>query len=297
MTGAVFNIQRFCVQDGPGVRTAVFLKGCHLKCAWCHNPESHKMHPEIMYDPAKCIYCGACAAVCMSHELMDGVHSFARADCNGCGRCADVCYAGAIELCGKEMTAEEVMETVVRDRDFYGNDGGMTISGGEPLMQAHFTLELAKLARESGISVCIETSGDGDSEVFMEIARHADLFLYDIKLLDGEMHKKYTGIYNARILKNLRMLDEMGARTILRCPIIPDINLNEEHFSGIARLAESLKNVIEVQFEPYHPLGVSKSRRLGRESAYRNPEFLPREKVEALAKKVQPTTRVKLTVQ
>ena len=297
MTGAVFNIQRFCVQDGPGVRTAVFLKGCHLKCAWCHNPESHRRYPEIMYAPAECIYCGACAAVCVNHELMDGVHSFARAACEGCGRCAEVCYAGAIELCGKEMTAEEVMETVIRDRDFYGLDGGMTITGGEPLLQADFTLELAKLAKKSGINVCIETSGDGDSEILMEIARHTDLFLYDIKLLDGEMHKKHTGISNARILKNLRLLDEMGARTILRCPIIPDVNLAEEHFSGIAALAESLENVAEVQFEPYHPLGVSKSQRLGRESAYANPEFLPREKVEALARKVQPLTRVKLTVQ
>jgi len=297
MTGAVFNIQRFCVQDGPGVRTAVFLKGCHLRCAWCHNPESHKRHPEIMYDPAKCIYCGACAAVCINHELMDGVHSYDRAACAGCGRCVDVCYAGAIELCGKEMTAEEVMKTVVRDKDFYGMDGGMTVSGGEPLLQADFTLELAKLARENGINVCIETSGDADSEILMEIARYTDLFLYDIKLLDGEMHKKYTGISNARILKNLRMLDDMGARTILRCPIIPDVNLTEEHFSGIARLAESLKNVIEVQFEPYHPLGVSKSQRLGRESAYANPEFLPREKVETMARKVQPLTRIRLTVQ
>lgn len=297
MTGAVFNIQRFCVQDGPGVRTAVFLKGCHLRCAWCHNPESNRVLPEIMFDGAKCIGCGACVSVCQNHVMDGGRHVFLRENCVGCGKCVAECFAGAIELCGREMSPQEVMDTVLRDRDFYGAEGGMTITGGEPLLQGKFTLELAKLAKKNGIGVCIETSGDGDAALIREIAGYTDIFLYDIKALDGETHKKYTGVSNRRILENLRALDKLGAKIILRCPIIPGVNMTDTHFSGIADLCNELKNVLEAQLEPYHPLGVTKNQRLGRESAYANPEFLPREDVEKMAEKIRPLTRVKITVQ
>ena len=297
MTGSVFNVQRGCVQDGPGIRTTVFLKGCHLRCAWCHNPESHLTAPQIMFDPKKCIFCGACATACARHSLENGVHVFNREGCVGCGKCAANCYAGALEVCGKAMSVDKVMEVVRRDVDFYGGDGGLTISGGEPLTQIDFTLALARAAKDENIGVCIETSGDIQTPRILELAQYVDIFLYDIKLLDEAAHIRYTGISNRRILENLRALDDAGARTILRCPIIPDINLLGAHFEAVARLAESLKNVSEVQFEPYHPLGAQKAARLGEAVAYDNPEFLPRAEVEALAQKAQPLTRVRLSVQ
>ena len=255
MEGYVFNIQRFCVQDGPGIRTTVFLKGCPLRCAWCHNPESHHRKPEILFDPSKCIMCGACAAACERHTFVDGKHLFNRDGCAGCGRCAENCYADALELCGKTMTAEEVIDTVARDKAFYRDGGGMTLSGGEPLMQPDFSAELARLAKEKGIHVAMETCGECAPETLKKVAQHVDLFLFDIKAMDAEIHKQYTGVSNERILKNLETLNGMGKAIILRCPIIPGVNLTEEHFAAVADLAEKLENVLEVQLEPYHPLG------------------------------------------
>ena len=296
MEGMVFNIQRFCVQDGDGVRTTVFLKGCPLRCAWCHNPESHRTEPEILYSGEKCVQCGACAAVCGAHTFERGQHRYDRTQCMGCGKCAGECFSGAIELCGKAMTVDEVLEVVLRDKAFYGQDGGLTISGGEPTLQAEFCIALAKGAKQHGLHVAVETCGACSEETLMHLARCTDLFLYDVKVLDDALHKHYTGASNKPLLHNLRALSSTGAKIILRCPIIPDVNLTDAHFEGIAALAQEI-GAAEVQFEPYHPLGVSKAQRLGREAAYSNTEFLDRTLVQACVDRAAQRTSVKLTVQ
>ena len=297
MEGMVMNIQRFCVQDGPGIRTTVFLKGCPLRCAWCHNPESHHQRAEILFDSQKCIACGSCAAACKRHLLSENRHVFERSGCTGCGRCAQHCYSDALELCGKKMSVEEVLETVVRDRPFYRDGGGMTLSGGEPMMQAGFALALAKEAKQQGIHVCMETCGECEPELIQEAAAYIDLFLYDIKVMDPAVHQRYTGVSNERILQNLELLNRLGKAIILRCPIIPEVNLTDAHFAAVAALAQRLDNVMEVQFEPYHPLGFQKAERLGRKQAYASTAFLAREEVLNDAARAQALTVKPLKVQ
>ncbi|MBQ9106686.1 MAG: glycyl-radical enzyme activating protein [Clostridia bacterium] len=270
MTGTVFNVQKFCINDGPGIRTTVFLKGCPLSCAWCHNPESQKTASEIMYSPDKCISCGACTRVCRvgAHSVPDKLHLFDRSRCEVCGACADACPAKAVEKAGKQMTVEEILEDVMRDKAFYDNSGGgLTISGGEPFAQFNFTLELLKEAKKLGLHTCVETCGAVSTEKILKAAEFVDVFLYDWKLTDGQLHRKYVGTDNGLIEKNLRALDETGAKTVLRCPIIPCVNDTKEHFEGIAALAESLNNLLRIELEPYHPLGTDKLTRLGRDNS------------------------------
>lgn len=282
VTATVFNIQCFSVHDGPGIRTSVFLKGCPLDCLWCHNPESKRREPELFYDESKCIGCGECARVCECHRIVsisdldrdnaaDRIHSFDRGGCKGCGRCADVCPAEALELCGRELTVGETLETVLRDRDFYGSEygltvrGGLTVTGGEPLYSFEFTYQLLRGAKASGLHTCVETSGCAPFERLRELAEVCDIFLYDYKETSPELHKKYTGVDNRQIVDNLLRLDSIGAKSILRCPIIPGLNDRPDHLAGIASLANRLRNIIEIDIEPYHPLGAAKCLRLGRE--------------------------------
>ncbi len=300
VTGTVFNIQRFCTQDGPGIRTTVFLKGCPLHCAWCHNPESHRAAPELLFSPDKCIGCGDCAAVCEKglHRMQDGLHGFDRRGCTGCGRCAEACCTGALELCGHTSTPEEVLATVLRDREFYKNTGGgMTLSGGEPLAQPQFTLALLKAARAEGLHICMETCGHGDPAVVREAAQYVDLFLFDCKLTDTALHRQYTGMDNALILQNMAALDAMDADLVLRCPILPDVNLNEAHFDGIAALADRFSSIRQIDLEPYHPLGISKAERLGRAAAYDRTTLLERSELEPFAEKLRARTGLPVNIQ
>lgn len=282
MNGHVFNIQRFSIQDGPGIRTTVFLKGCPLRCAWCHNPESHRMLPEILFDKSKCLNCGACAQICSNHSLKNETHIFDRAKCASCGKCAEICLSGALELCGKEMSDTEVIQTALRDKAFYQNDGGVTLSGGEPLMQKEFSLSLLKLAKENGIHTAVETSGYGTSETIRDFSEFTDLFLYDIKLTDNDAHVEYTGVSNDRILENLFLINDLKKRIILRCPMIPGVNLTSTHVQNIFSLSEKLSSVESIEFEPYHPLGVNKSRLMGKSAPYDSEEFLDKGKIQAL---------------
>ena len=263
--GTVFNIQKFCINDGPGIRTTVFLKGCMLDCKWCHNPESKKSRPQLMLHAERCIGCGECASVCPHglHSFEDGIHTIDRDSCSACGSCADVCV-GALELCGYERTVDEIMAEVLKDSAFYKNSGGgMTLSGGEPFMQHEFALELLKSAKEHGLHTCIETCGYVDTKILEKFIPYVDIFLWDIKETDDERHKQYTGVSNAKILSNLSLLNEKGASVVLRCPLIPGYNLRDEHLYAIGELAESLGCVTRVDVEPYHPLGSSKSQALG----------------------------------
>ncbi len=272
--GLVLNIQRYCLHDGPGIRTTVFLKGCPLRCAWCHNPESQASHPELMYFSSLCVGCGRCAEVCPAgcHVFSeDGLHRYHPESCVGCGRCAEVCLSKALELKGREMTASEVLAEVMKDASFFENSGGgMTVSGGEPLFQPDFLLELLQDAKARGLHTAIETSGFGKAEELRRIAPYVDLFLYDDKLTDPELHRRWTGGAQEVVLQNLELLNELGAKVILRCPIIPGVNDQEEHYRGIEALAASLEAVIGVEYEPYHDYGRSKAEALGRR--YRMPE-------------------------
>lgn len=274
--GRIFNIQRFSTSDGPGIRTVVFMKGCPLSCAWCHNPESKSTATEIFYKKEQCVGCGACADICTAggHTLSDGVHYFEREKCVRCAKCVEVCCSSALEACGETKTAEEILGAVLRDKPFYEESGGgITLSGGEPLMQYDFTHALLKLAKKHGLHTAIETSGfcSGDLRLLNE---YTDLWLYDVKLISEQEHIKHTGVSNKVILDNLYLLDRIGAKIILRCPIIPDINMNTEHFDKLAQLANSMNSVAAIHLEPYHPLGLSKAEQINKTQPYQNDKFL-----------------------
>lgn len=266
--GTIFNIQKFSINDGPGIRTTVFMKGCPLDCIWCHNPESKSTKPELFFDARKCILCGACIALCEAgcHSFSGDVHSLSRTSCISCGGCAKVCVTNALELAGEEKTPEEVIAEVMKDKAFYDNSGGgITLSGGEPMAQMDFTLELLKLAKEKGLHTCMETCGYAREEDFKKVAPLVDIFLFDYKETLEEKHKEYTRVSNKLILSNLRMLDDMGSSIVLRCPIIPTLNDRPEHFDGIAQIANELRNIAEINIEPYHPLGKGKAEMLSKD--------------------------------
>lgn len=271
MKGTVFNIQRFSLFDGPGVRTVVFFKGCPLRCIWCHNPEGLERASQILYDPMKCIGCGECSGACERHLhiFRGGLHGYMRDGCAGCGKCSDVCCTGALSTAGKPMSADEVMDVVLRDLAVYRESGGgLTLSGGEPLMQPDFAVELLSAAKEAGISTCIETSGFADPDKLTEAASYTDLFLFDYKATGDEMHKRLCGVTQQRILENLTLLCRLGAPVILRCPIVPGANDIPEHIAGIAATAKKYDCIKAVQLEPYHRLGVSKAEKLYKTEIY-----------------------------
>jgi len=271
--GRVFDIQRFSVHDGPGIRTTVFLKGCPLRCLWCHNPEGISAAPQVSFLPEKCLACGECVRICThdAHRLEGSyrsgepiVHAYNREACETCGECTRHCDSGSLEFVGRPMTVEDVMKEVGQDRTFYaGTGGGVTISGGEPLSQIDFTVALLHAARDMGIHRCLETSGFASWERFRPLLPLVDLFLYDCKETDPHRHETFTGQSNQLIIENLWRLHEAGARVQLQCPIVPGFNDRQDHFTAIAALAQSLPRLDGVQLLPYHPLGESKLQRFG----------------------------------
>ncbi len=298
MTGMIFDIQRFSIQDGPGIRTTVFLKGCPLHCLWCHNPESGDCRPELFYEEKKCAGCLRCEAVCPKslHRFEKGDHFFQREGCLRCMRCAGVCPTKALERCGEEKETGEILSVVLKDEIFYRqSNGGMTLSGGEPLLQYDFSTSLLAEAKAMGLHTAVETSGYCTRNL-EEINRYVDLWLYDIKLTDREQHLRYTGVFPEIIWENLRFLNRIGAHIVMRCPIIPDVNLTEEHFRGVALLARELSHLQAVQFEPYHPLGVRKNFRLGKKPPYTAENFLNPEEIVPFVEKVRDRIPAKVEV-
>jgi pyruvate formate lyase activating enzyme len=266
VTGMIFDIQRFSIHDGPGIRTTVFLKGCPLRCLWCHNPESYIREPQLGFTLQSCIGCGYCRRVCPAgaHAIEAGRHVLQRDRCTRCFRCTKECYSKSLEIVGSETTPAEVLAEVLKDRSFYEQSGGgLTVSGGEPLAQFEFTHALLKAAKAQNLHTCLETCGLAPGDWFRELLPLVDLFLYDWKETDPEKHRQFTGQPNHQILENLHRLDAAGARIILRCPLINGCNLRDDHLEGIARLSRELSHCEAVQIMAYHRLGVSKRERLG----------------------------------
>lgn len=264
--GMIFQVQRFCIHDGPGIRTTVFMKGCPLHCPWCHNPESQHREPQILCSFSKCVDCGSCAAVCpmLCHRMEEGKHLVDFENCIQCGKCVPACSHEALEQIGQAYSADEVLRKVEQDSIFYASSGGgMTVSGGEPFFQPQFLLELLRKAKERHIHTAVETCGVVRKELLEAAAPFVDLFLYDIKETDPLRHRQLTGGTLDCVLENLEMLGKMKKDVYLRCPIIPQINDRASHFSEIARLANRYDNILKVELEPYHNLGEGKNVGLG----------------------------------
>jgi pyruvate formate lyase activating enzyme len=272
-SGVITHIQRFSVHDGPGIRTTVFLKGCQMRCPWCHNPETYRMRPELQVFPDRCIGCRACADACpeAAHEFLHEAHVFHRDRCTGCGRCADVCYAKSLVLVGETRTAQSVAAAVLADRPFYKPAGGVTISGGEPLVQADFTGDILGLCRGGDVHTAIETNLARPWEVIAPLLPLVDLFLVDVKTIDDAAHRRATGLSNAHTLDNLRRLDEQGAALVVRTPVVVGFNECPEQIGAIAEFLAGFRNVRQYDLLPYHPLGVGKYDSLGLDGP--RPEF------------------------
>lgn len=257
--GLVFGIQHFSIHDGEGIRSNVFLKGCPLRCLWCHNPEGLSSQIGIQYIQNKCRGCGRCGYIFKNmHDLYIKTESQKQVY-------VDQCVYGALEPVGKWMTVTEVIDDVMKDlRFFKESDGGITVSGGEPMLQHEFTLALLKEAKKRGIQTAMETSGFALLEQYKQVLPYVDEFLWDYKETDEIKHKEFTGVSNQRILENLDALYKDGANIILRCPIIPGLNDTEEHFRGIAQRSSQMKNLKGVELMPYHKFGVAKDTRIGR---------------------------------
>jgi pyruvate formate lyase activating enzyme len=288
--GIVFDIRRFSIHDGPGIRTTVFLKGCPLECAWCHNPESQAADPELIMRPNRCLRCGACVEACPEDAIRLGadgpITDLAR--CERCGLCTDACFSGARELAGRELTAAQVMAEIERDRPFYDESGGgATFSGGEPLLQPEFLLELLQTCRAGGIATALDTCGYAPYAVLDRIRPYVDLFLYDIKTLDDRKHRALTGVSNELIVRNLQALGKRGARIIVRVPVIPGINDGARELRAVGALVATLPSVVRVELLPYHRIGVEKYGRIARE--YSLPELRPpsQEQMAVLAQILQ----------
>lgn len=286
MEGTIFNIQRYSIHDGPGIRTTVFFKGCNLRCFWCHNPESIKREPEVQVHKFKCINCLKCVEVCQAgaRKIENDELVYTRDMCRYCGKCIDVCYAGAIEWVGKKMKVEEVIREIERDIPFYKRSGGgVTFSGGEPLIQKDFLRALLEECKNRGIHTAVDTAGSTTWKNFEEIINLVDLFLYDIKSLDEEKHKQVTGKSNKNILDNLKKLSDLNKRIFIRIPVVPGVNDSKDEMGKIADLLIKRRSVERIELLSFHQLGSGKYKNMDKKYTAENLKPLEKGKMVELA--------------
>ena len=266
VAGLIFDVQRFSLHDGPGIRTLVFMKGCPLTCAWCSNPESQQTRPEVMYYKDKCIECFSCITACPNSEVLRQKWPLVLDECEGCGSCVTACYAEARQLIGRQVMVDEVLETVLRDVVFYEESGGgITVGGGEPTLQADFVIRFLEQCREHSLHTAIETCGFTSWEIFSRVLQHVDLLLLDIKHMDTDRHKAQTGVGNEQILENARRAAAGGQDIIIRLPLIPGFNDGTDHLTQLGKfMRDELSPARRIDILPYHSTGESKSTRLGK---------------------------------
>ncbi len=268
LAGTVFEIKRFAVHDGDGIRTTVFLKGCPLACVWCHNSEGIRSEPQLAYYEAKCVSCGACVGVCPTeaHSLCEGKHIYQREKCVGCGRCEAVCLGGALKHYGKEMTVAQLLPILLEDKDFYDTSGGgVTLSGGECLMQAEYCAALLREIKERGIHTAVDTCGFVSQKAIDRVLPYTDVFLYDMKAFDEDVHIRCTGHSNKVILAHLKYIDARGGKIEIRIPYVP--GYNDDQIGKISVFLKQLQNVIAVRVLPYHNYAGSKYEALDMKNA------------------------------
>jgi len=267
--GLVFNIQRFCLQDGPGIRTVVFFKGCPLRCKWCSNPESQSRLPEIMYFSRLCQGCFTCVDVCPNKAIVastkDKKISINKKKCDSCGICEANCKANALRLAGKYYTSDELLDIIIKDKNYFDlSDGGVTFSGGEPLLQSSFLESILIKLQFHNIKVAIETAGYFDKGVLNNVAKYTDIFLFDIKHITNKKHVDGTGKGNSKILSNLKYLSNIHNNIVARIPIIPEYNMNKNDLEAMLKIIAAY-GITNVQFIPYHNYGLSKYQSIGKD--------------------------------
>ena len=276
ITGTIFDIKKFAIHDGPGLRTTVFFKGCPLACWACHNPEGKEKSKDLLVLAERCTLCGDCLEVCEpgSISLASGTLQVDRSTCTSCGLCVDACLPGALVIAGREVTVEDVLEEIERDIVFYDQSGGgVTFSGGEPLSQPDFLLELMRECKARDISIVVDTSGYAPLDLVESVAELADLFLYDLKLVDAKRHEDFTGASNETILANLTWLSANGHSVVVRVPLFSGINDDQDNIAALGRFVAGLSNDHTIDLLPYHNTGIDKYKRL--DHAYKMGDALP----------------------
>lgn len=261
MRGIITDIQRFSLKDGPGIRTTIFLKGCNMACKWCHNPETLSKKPQLLVYPAHCVGCGACVEVCAfgARRIVDRKLTYDRGKCTACGKCAENCFAGALVMSGREMSTEEVLEEAMQDSAYYKNSGGgITLSGGEITTQPEFAKDLLQAFKKEGVHTALETNMYAPWEVYEDLMPDVDLIMFDIKMFDNTLHKKWTGVENKRILENAKRVAESGKPYLVRTPVIPGVNDNEKEIGAIAEFIGSMGGAMYYELLRFNPLGESK---------------------------------------